>query len=182
MIVFLVLLLADTDGASTTTGGLGVLTADTETPVVTETTVGADLLQALEILTDLAVEGVGDDLGVLAIGDVALSVEEPGGDLVLGGGLEDSDDTLELFGGEFTSTLAEVNVGLLADQVGVTATNTLDLGQGDHDLLLAVNIGVEQTQDVLEVRLLVGHERHDGRWARRYAIGCRQREGWKERR
>lgn len=109
MIVFLVLLLADTDGASTTTGGLGVLTADTETPVVTETTVGADLLQALEILTDLAVEGVGDDLGVLAIGDVALSVEEPGGDLVLGGGLEDGDDTLELFGGEFTSAVKEIS-------------------------------------------------------------------------
>lgn len=56
--------------------------------------------------------------------------------------------------------LGEVNVGLLADQVGVTTTNTLDLGQGDHDLLLAVNIGVEQTQDVLEVCLLVGHERY----------------------
>lgn len=112
MIVFLVLLLADTDGASTTTGGLGVLTADTETPVVTETTVGADLLQALEILTDLAVEGVGDDLGVLAIGDVALSVEEPGGDLVLGGALEDGDDTLELFGGEFTSAVESMKVNL----------------------------------------------------------------------
>lgn len=112
MIVFLVLLLADTDGASTTTGGLGVLTADTETPVVTETTVGADLLQALEILTDLAVEGVGDDLGVLAIGDVALSVEEPGGDLVLGGALEDGDDTLELFGGEFTSAVESRKVNL----------------------------------------------------------------------
>jgi hypothetical protein len=30
-----------------------VLTADTETPVVSETTVGADLLEALEILTEL---------------------------------------------------------------------------------------------------------------------------------
>lgn len=56
--------------------------------------------------------------------------------------------------------LGEVNIGLLADQVGVTTTNTLDLGQGDHDLLLAVNISVEQTQDVLEVCLLVGHERY----------------------
>ena len=55
--------------------------------------------------------------------------------------------------------LVEVNIGLLADQVGVTATDTLDLGQGVHDLLLAVNIGVEQTKDVLEVRLLAGHER-----------------------
>lgn len=55
--------------------------------------------------------------------------------------------------------LAEINIGLLADQVGVAATNTLDLGQSVHDVLLAVNIGVEQTQNVLEVRLLAGHER-----------------------
>lgn len=33
--------------------------------------------------------------------------------------------------------LVEVNIGLLADQVGVSATDTLDLGQGVHDLLLA---------------------------------------------
>lgn len=57
--------------------------------------------------------------------------------------------------------LVQVNIGLLADQVGVAAADTLDLSQGVHDLLLAVNIGVEQTQDVLEVRLLAGHERCD---------------------
>lgn len=101
----LALLLADTDGAATATSGLGVLTTDTETPVVTETTVRADLLQALEILTELGVDTVGDDLGVLAIGNVALSVEEPGGNLVLGGVLDDGDDTLEFFGGDITSTI-----------------------------------------------------------------------------
>lgn len=101
----LALLLADTDGAATATSGLGVLTTDTETPVVTETTVRADLLQALEILTELGVDTVGDDLGVLAVDDVALSVEEPGGDLVLGGVLDDGDDTLEFFGGDITSTV-----------------------------------------------------------------------------
>lgn len=100
----LALLLADTDGAATATGGLGVLTTHTETPVVTETTVGADLLQTLEVLTGLLVDTVGKHVGVLAVGDVALSVEEPGGDLVLGGVLEDGDHTLELFGGELTGT------------------------------------------------------------------------------
>ena len=55
--------------------------------------------------------------------------------------------------------LVEVDIGLLADQVGVAATDTLDLGQGVHDLLLTLNIGVEETQNVLEVRLLAGHER-----------------------
>jgi hypothetical protein len=92
----------------------------------------------------------------------------------LGGVLDDGDDSLELFGGEFTSTiiellvscsssilgfgddlpLVEVDIGLLADQVGVAATNTLYLGQGVHDLLLSLDIGVEETENELEVRLL----------------------------
>lgn len=50
--------------------------------------------------------------------------------------------------------LGQVDVGLLADQVGVAATDTLDLGQGVHDLLLSINVGVEETQNVLEVGLL----------------------------
>ncbi len=106
----LALLLADTDGAATAAGGLGVLTTDTETPVVTETAVRADLLQALEILTVLAVKTVGEGVGVLAVDDVALSVEEPGGDLVLGRVLEDGDNALELFGGKFTSTIETISL------------------------------------------------------------------------
>jgi hypothetical protein len=59
-----------------------VLTTDTEAPVVAETTVSADLLQALEIVTELAVDAVGEHLAVLAVDDIALPVEEPAGDLV----------------------------------------------------------------------------------------------------
>jgi hypothetical protein len=72
---------------------------------VTETTVSTNLLQALQVLTELAVDVVGQNLVVLAIHDVALSVEEPGGDLVLGRVLDDCDDTLKLFGCEFTGTV-----------------------------------------------------------------------------
>ena len=71
------LLLGHTDGPAATTGRLSVLTADAEAPVVTQTTVGTNLLQALEILTELGVDAVGEDLRVLAIDDVALTVEEP---------------------------------------------------------------------------------------------------------
>lgn len=49
---------------------------------MTETTVSTDLLEALEVVTELGVNTVGEDLGVLAIDDIALPVEEPGGDLV----------------------------------------------------------------------------------------------------
>ena len=51
---------------------------------MTETTVSADLLEALKVLTELGVDTVGEDLGVLAVDNVALPVEEPGRDLVCG--------------------------------------------------------------------------------------------------
>ena len=145
-----------------------MLATDAEAPVVSQTTVSADLLETLQVVTELAVDAVGEDLGVLAVDNVALSVEEPGGDLVcnrssaqvlcangnvphtLQGVLDDGNDTLELFGGQVTSALGEVDIGLLADQVGVAATDTLDLGQGVHDLLLAIDVCVQQTDDILE--------------------------------
>ena len=50
--------------------------------------------------------------------------------------------------------LVQVDVGFLAHQVGVAASHALYLRQGVHDLLLAVDVGVEETKDELEVRLL----------------------------
>lgn len=82
-----------------------MLTTDSETPVVTQTTMGTDLLQALEILTQLGLHLVSEDLRVLAVSDVALSVEEPGGDLVLGRVLDDGDDALEFFRGDFSGAV-----------------------------------------------------------------------------
>lgn len=45
--------------------------------------------------------------------------------------------------------LVEVNIGLLAHQVGVSASDTLYLGQGVHDLLLSFDIGIEETKNEL---------------------------------
>ena len=42
--------------------------------------------------------------------------------------------------------LVQVDISLLADQVRVSATDTLDLGQGVHDLLFTIDIGIEETQ------------------------------------
>jgi len=115
-----------------------------------------DLLQALEIVTELGVDTVGEDLGVLAIDDIALTIEKPGWDLVLSRVLDDGDDSLEFFGGELTSTLVEIDIGLLANQVAVSTTNTLYLCQCVHDFLLSLYVCVEQTENVLEVRFLAG--------------------------
>ncbi len=120
-----------------------------------------DLLQALQIITKLGVDTVCENLRVLAIDNIALTIEKPRGDLVLCGVLDDGDNSLEFFGSKFTgcgdvstcntvisaelsppTSLVGVDISLLADQIGVTTSNTLYLSQGIDDLLLSVDIGI----------------------------------------
>lgn len=53
--------------------------------------------------------------------------------------------------GELAGALVEVDVGLLDDDVGVAPTHTLHGGQSVHHLGLTVNVGVHDTQNVLEL-------------------------------
>lgn len=139
----------------TSRGGLGVLTSDLETPEVSDTSVGSDLLESFDVVSQLRFQVVGEDVVVLAVGLVLLSVQEPGGDLVVGGVLHDGDDSFQFFLGQFTGSLGKVDVGLLAHQVGVSSADTSDLGQGVHDLDSPIDVGVQQTQDVLERTLFL---------------------------
>ena len=82
-----------------------MLTTDTQAEVVADTTVGLDLLQSLQVITQLRVDVVRQELAALAVNNVALPVQEPGGDLELGGVLEDGHDALKLIGVELTSTV-----------------------------------------------------------------------------
>jgi hypothetical protein len=61
---------------------------------VTKTTVSADLLQAFQVITKLGVDTVGEDLAVFAIDDIALTIEEPGWDLVLSWVLNNGNNSL----------------------------------------------------------------------------------------
>ena len=56
----------------------------------------ADLLHELEIITELDVQVVRQELRVLAVTDVLLSVQEPVGDLVVAWVLHDGDQLLDL--------------------------------------------------------------------------------------
>lgn len=55
------------------------------------------------------------------------------------------------------SPLVHVHLSLLADHVREAAPDTPNGSHGIHDLLLAVNVGVENTENVL--KLLASHER-----------------------
>lgn len=90
------LLLLVRHSLTTATSRARVLATSTQVPVVTQTTVSADLLQALKVVTQLGLHVVGQDLHVLARREVLLPVEEPGGNLELLRSLEDVDNALEL--------------------------------------------------------------------------------------
>ena len=82
-----------------------MLTPDPQAPEMSQTTVSTNLLESLKIVTELRVDTVGQNLRVLAIDDVLLSVKEVGGDFVLSGVLHDGDNSLKLIGVEITSTV-----------------------------------------------------------------------------
>jgi len=50
--------------------------------------------------------------------------------------------------------LVEVDVSLLADHGGETTSNTSDLGQGENNLVASINVGVEDTKDVVKLLLV----------------------------
>lgn len=131
---------------TTTGGGLGVLTSDLKTPEVSDTSVSSDLLQSLQVISQLGFQVVGQNVVVLTVNVVLLSVQKPGWDLVLGWVLHDGDNSLQLFLGQFTGTLVQVDISLLANQVRVSSTDTSDLGQSVHNLDSTIDVGVQQTE------------------------------------
>ena len=118
---------------------------------MTETSMVADLLHALKILTESGVDDVGVDLGPGAVLDAALSVEEPLGDTVLGGLGEDVADLVDLVDLEVTGASVHVNLSDLADEGGKTSADTLDDAESERNFLLAVDVGVHHTEEVLEL-------------------------------
>lgn len=141
--------------SSSSTGSLGVLTSNTQTPEMSDTTVSSDLLQSFQIVSQLGFDTVGQSVVVLTIVNVSLTVQKPGWDLVLSWVLHDLDNSFQFFLGQLTSSLVQIDISLLTDQVGVTTTNTLNGGQGVNDLDVTINVSVQQTALLLLVTSLL---------------------------
>ena len=149
------LLLTDTDRSSSSTCRASVLTTNTEAPVMSQTSAEgvsmedrescpsdrslrsplgshdslcSDLFQSLEILSQLVIQLIRQDLAVLAIDDILLSVKEPIRNLVLCRVLQDRYDPLQLVRGQFSPSLSQVDIGLFTDDVGVSSTDTSNGG------------------------------------------------------
>ncbi|EZA49600.1 hypothetical protein X777_12145 [Ooceraea biroi] len=56
-----------------------------------------------------------------------------------------------------SSSLVQVDISLLQDDIGVTPTNTFDRSHGKHDFSITIDIRAHDTKNVL--KLLRNHER-----------------------
>lgn len=109
---------------------------------MSDTTVSSDLLQSFQVISQFGFDTVSQSVVILTIVDISLTVQEPSWDLVLGWVLHDLNNSFQFFLGQFTSSLVQVDISFLADQVSVTTANTLNGGQGVNDLDVTINIGV----------------------------------------
>merc|ERR1719419_667333 len=145
------LLLGHTDSLSLVTSRCGMLSTNTKTPVMSQTTVGFDLLQPLQILTKFILQPIGQNLRILSIFDILGSVEVVVRNLVLSRILHDGNKSFDFFIREFASTFVHIDVSFLETDVGESSSHTFDRCHGVHDLGFAVDVGVHDTQDVLEL-------------------------------
>ena len=134
-----------------------MLPSDRKAPVVAKTTVDANLLEPLQIVTERRLEAVRVHVHSLASLVVLLPVEEPGREAVVLRLLDDLDDLLNLLRGELAGAAGQIDLGALAHHVGEPAANTWDGCERVHDVALAIDVRVLNTQNMRE--LSGGNER-----------------------
>lgn len=126
-----------------------VLTTDAETEGVTDTTVHVHLLHALKIFAELDINSVGGAVLGLAGLDVALTIDEPRGDLVLHGVSDDVGDLLSLSGGGDGESVAfndgvEGDLGVGVGDGDLSDAEDVTVGDAEFDVLSGSNDGTEE--------------------------------------
>lgn len=71
---------------------------------MSQATVGPNLFQSLQVISQLRVNRIRQNLIIFAIDDIFLSVQKPRGDLELSGVLDDSHEALKLIRVELSGT------------------------------------------------------------------------------
>lgn len=138
-----------------------MLAPDSETPFMSETSVGLDLVQSFDVLSELSLEDVGSHLQVLSFFVISEPVEEPPRDSVSFGVVNDVSDGVALLLGELTCSEPGVNSEDLADQESESSAHTSDCLEGEGYGSFTIDVSVEDTVDMLEVILSVfNDQRH----------------------
>ena len=128
--------------------------------MVSNTLVGLHLLHSLDVLSQLGLQDIGGHLQVLSLLVISLPVEEPSGHSSSLGVVDQGGNLFGLGLAELSGSDSGVDSEDLADEEPESPSHSSDGFEGVRDCSLSVNVGVEDTQDVLEVVDVLDHERH----------------------
>jgi hypothetical protein len=119
---------------------------------------GPNLFHPLNVITQLGIHGLRKDLRVLAGFEIFLPVEEPERNFELAGTLNDGHELFNFIRRQFSRALVDIDLCLLANEIGKPPSNALDLCETKDDIALPLHVGVENAQNVLKLGPL-----HQGR-------------------
>ena len=132
-----------------------MLSSDLKAPEVSKSGVTSDLLHPLHVFSHLGVVVVGNHLEGVTILEIPLSVQEPLGHSIAKGVLDDVLQGLALLLRKLAGSEVGVNSGNLAAEVGKPPSDTLNDSETVAYLPLAIDVGVENTEDVLEFTVVL---------------------------
>ena len=145
------LLSSDSEGLSASTGGLCSLTSNSDTPVMSETSVILALSQSLQILSQDGIKLIGNQVGPGSVSWVLLSVHEPLWDVVFTWSGKDVVDSGDLLLGDFSGSLLEVDLGDFHSKMRKSSTDTSNLTDTEWSLLFTVDVCVLHSKNMSEV-------------------------------
>ena len=145
----------DTNSFSSTACGFGVLTSNFKPPFMSKTTIGSHLEKSFNIFSQFGFQDVGSHLKVLSFFIIANSVQEPSRDTLSFRVINKIGDLIALLLIKFSSSDSRVDSEDLADEESKSSTNTFNLFKSIRDCPLAVDVGVEDTMDVLKIGIRI---------------------------
>ena len=127
-----------------------MLSSDLESPLVSETSVASDFEESLDVLSQLGLQDVRGHLKVLSLLVIPLPVEEPSGHAVALGIVDKVSNGIALGLSELSGPELGVEPEDLADEESKSPADTLNLVECEGDGSLTVDVGVENTVNMLE--------------------------------
>jgi hypothetical protein len=144
------LLSGNTEGLTASTGGLGSLSSNSVTPVMSETSMVLGLSHSLKILSHHGIQVVGNELGPVSMLWVLLSVEEPLWNVVVSWSGDDVVNSLDLILVELSRSFVAVNLSDFEGKDGESSTETSDLSETEWSLLFTVDVCVLDSKNMLK--------------------------------
>ena len=132
-----------------------MLAPDLESPLVSQTSVGSHFEQPFDVFSQLGFQNIGRHLEVLPLFIVAEPVQEPAGHSLAFGVGDDVCYFIALLLVEFAGPDSRIDPEDFANEEAESAAYSLDFLEGVGRGPLAVDVGVEDTMDVLEVGVWV---------------------------